>query len=60
MLFIVIEKNKDNGFEGKIIILRLSGDVQEVVRNTVVGFKREVWEGNIDQWCIINCYGCYS
>lgn len=48
MSFTAIEKNKDNGSEGKITILRPSGDVQEAVRNTVVGFKREVWEGNTD------------
>lgn len=41
MSFATIENNKDNGFEGKITILRPNGDVQKAVGNTeVVGFKR--------------------
>lgn len=37
-----IENNKDNGVEGKIMILRPNGDVQEAVGNTdVAGFKKE-------------------
>lgn len=37
-----IENNKNNGFEGKIMILRPNGDIQEAVGNTeVVGFKKE-------------------
>lgn len=40
MSFTAIQ-NKDNGFEGKIKILRPSGDVLEAVGNTVVSFKRE-------------------
>lgn len=46
MSFTATETNKDNGFGGKIMILQPSGDVQEAIGNTVVGFKREGWEGN--------------
>lgn len=35
-------RNNDDGFEGKITILRPNEDVQEAVGNTVVSFKREV------------------
>lgn len=48
MPFTAIETNKDNGFEGKITILRPSGDVQEAVGNIAVGCKRELWEENTD------------
>lgn len=49
MPFTAMENNEGNGCKGKITILRLSGDVQEALGNTVIGCNREVWEGNADQ-----------
>lgn len=48
MPFTTIETNKDNEFEGKVTILRPSGDVQEAVGNIAVGFKRELWDVTTD------------
>ena len=41
-------EQEDDGCEGKITILRLIGDVQGALGNTVISCNREVWEGNAE------------
>lgn len=46
--FTAVENSEDKS-EGKIMVLRPSGDVQEAAGNIAGGFKRKAWEETIDQ-----------